>query len=360
MDDANSTAVSADSASLGDSVIAELLPIAFLIVLVNGVVFYLFAKEKHLRKQSTNYLLFSLAVCDFMTGVINIPLAIIVIMGVFASSEGVILGAFMVALHNMVVVLVVYHIFAITMERYYAIVRPFRHRQIAKKSTVKIIVVIWMVAILLSFLPFLWWQKFLSSPDHIVDKATRKIQMGHIIFCIVFVFLLPYIFIVYSQVVMFRKIKQGTYTSNLQTAVKGDKKNSAIHGGSIHNVKRSLIIFALMAFVHVICWFPWYILTIFNNLWFTISEDVKTVLTQCSHAFLIVRYLTSIANPILYTYFKRDFQEAFKSIILRRKIQPVHCSNSRAILMANRNVGFGARGLTTYAQKDVQCLIKAH
>ena len=318
MDDANSTAVSADSTSLNYSVVAELLPIALLIVLVNGVVFYLFAKEKHLRKQPTNYLLFSLAVCDFMTGVINIPVAIIVIVGVFASPKGVTLGAFMVALHNMVVVLVVYHIFAITMERYYAIVRPFRHRQITKKSTVKIIVVIWMVAILLSFLPFLWWRKFLSSPDHIVDKATRKIQMGHTIFCIVFVFLLPYIFIVYSQVAMFRKIKQATY--NLQTAVKGDKRNSAIHGGGVRNFKRSLIIFALMAFVHVLCWFPWYILTIFNNLWFPISEELKTVLTQCSHAFLIIRYLTSIANPVLYTFFKRDFQGALKTIILRHKI----------------------------------------
>lgn len=123
-------------------VIAELLPIAALIVLVNSIVFVLFAKEQRLRKSPTNYLLFSLAVCDFMTGIINIPLSIIVMTQVSAAPDGIYLGFFVVILNNMVVVLVVYHVFAITAERYLSIARPFRHRQMTKKSSLKIILVI--------------------------------------------------------------------------------------------------------------------------------------------------------------------------------------------------------------------------
>ena len=342
MEDENSTSVSVDS-RLTYRIVAQLLPIAVLIVLVNGIVFFLFAKEKSLRRQPTNYLLFSLAVCDLMTGVINIPLFL---MRVFVSPDSITLGLFVVVLHNMVVVLVAYHIFAITVERYFAIVRPFRHRQITRKTTVKIIVVIWMVAILIAFLPFAWWWKLFSSPDHIGDKVTLtlKIQTGHTIFCIVFVFLLPYIFIVYSHVVMFKKIKQGTY--NL-AVVEGDRRNSAIHGGREHNVKRCLIIFALMACVYVVCWFPWYLLTIFNNRWFSIGKEAKRVLQHSTHVFVVIRYLTSIANPVLYTIFKRDFQEASKASILRRKIQPEHKSvNSRPSSVAYRNVVVvGALGL---------------
>ena len=85
-----SSTISTDPNS-SHSVIAQLLPIAVLIFVVNGVVFFLFAKEKPLRT-ATNYLLFSLAMCDFMTGLINVPLTIIVFMKVIAPSPGLILG----------------------------------------------------------------------------------------------------------------------------------------------------------------------------------------------------------------------------------------------------------------------------
>ena len=320
----NITNPRSDNSSWKRQVIAELLPIAALIIVVNSVVFLLFAKEKRLRKSPTNYLLFSLAVCDLMTGIINIPLSIVVIAGLFPPPQGICLGFFVVVLNNMVVVLVVYHIFAVTVERYLSITRPFRHRQMTKNSSMKIIVVIWMAAILIAFLPFVWFRKFLNSEEDSPDMAL-KIQTGHIIFCIVFVFLLPYVFIVYSQFVMFRTIRRGTLN------VGGSKRDSAIHGGIVINIKRCLIIFALMSVVNVVCWFPWYILSIFNNRWFAISEKAHTILLQCSHAFLIIRYLTSIINPILYTFFKKDFFEAFKTVILRSKVQPHHHSSLRQL-----------------------------
>lgn len=326
---------------LNRHVIAQLLPIAVLILFVNSLVFFLFAKEKRLRKPP-NYLLFSLAVCDFMNGLVNIPLLIIVMMKVFSPPEAVTLGFFVAVLHNMVVILVIYHIFAITVERYFSIARPFHHRRMATKSSVKIIVVIWMVAVLIAFLPFAWFRTFLKFESDSVE-VERKIQTGHIIFCIVFVFLLPFTFIVYSQVVMFRRIRQGTF----------NRRNSSIHGGSVNSVKRCLIIFALMAFLNVVCWIPWYILSIFHNLWFSISEEAKTVLLQCSQAFLIIRYLTSIANPVLYTFFKRDFQDAFKTVILRRKVQEDR-SLQGPLSIRNRTVGLAARCVVTKKKKDLE------
>ncbi|KAL9959975.1 hypothetical protein ACROYT_G033361 [Oculina patagonica] len=310
---ANSSTTSADASH---SVIAQLLPIAVLIVVVNSVVFLLFAKEKRLRTP-TNYLLFSLAVCDFMTGFINIPLTIIVSMKVISPPPGVVLGFFLVILHNLVVVLVVYHIFAITAERYFSIVRPLRHRLLmTKKSSVKIVGAIWMAAIIIAFLPVTWFRRFLDSPENGILTVTLQIQTGHIIFCIVFVFLLPYAFIVYSQVDMFRKIKRGT----LNFGRAGERRDSSVYRKA-KDSKRCLIIFALMAFVYAICWLPWYVISLFHNLWFPISEKTNIILPEFSHAFLIVRYLTSIVNPALYTFLKTDFDKAFKAVILRRRIQ---------------------------------------
>lgn len=91
---ANSSTVIITETNSGQSVMAQLLPIAVLIVFVNGIVFLLYAKDKRLRTPR-NYLLFSLTVCDFMTGFINVPLTIIVLMKVLAPPHGLILGFFL-------------------------------------------------------------------------------------------------------------------------------------------------------------------------------------------------------------------------------------------------------------------------
>ena len=313
----NSSAILTDDANFAQSaknVVAQLLPIAILVVLVNGVVFLLFAKEKRLRTP-TNYLLLSLAVCDFMTGLINVPLTIIS----RSIPPNFSLGFFLGALHYLVVVLVVYHIFAITAERYFSIVYPFRHRwKMTNKSSLKIVAVIWMAAVVISFLPVAWWFQRLrvNSPQNNIATVTLQIQTGHTVFCMVFVFLLPYVFIVYSQVVMFKTIRIRRKTRKFQ-AVKNNHDVNSFVARKAKDIKRCLIIFAFMAFLFATCWFPWFVISFFQGLWFPLSEDGMLILEDFSEAFLILRYLTSIFNPLLYTFLKRDFLDAFKAIVLK-------------------------------------------
>lgn len=202
--------------------VAQLLPIGTLIVFVNGVVFLLFAKNKRLRTP-TNYFLFGLAVCDFLTGLINIPLTIIVLTRVMAPPAGVVVGFFGVVLQSI------------------------------------------------------------------------KIRQGMLV----------------------SKREKQKYTVNRK----------------VHNVRRSTMIFGLMAFLYAICWFPWYVISFLSSLWFPLSEEARRTLSKFAHAFLIVRYLTSIVNPVLYTFFKRDFQETFKTVVLRRNIQQ---ENSRTAYLSGR------------------------
>lgn len=60
----------------GVKTLSKLLPIAIAIVLANGLVFALFYRCRLLRT-SSNYVLLSLAVCDFSTGPIAIPYLIV-------------------------------------------------------------------------------------------------------------------------------------------------------------------------------------------------------------------------------------------------------------------------------------------
>ena len=333
------------------SVMAQLLPIAVLIVFVNGIVFLLYAKDKRLRTPR-NYLLFGLTVCDFMTGSINVPLTIIVLTGVIAPPHGLIVGFFLVVLHNLVVVLVVYHIFAITAERYFSIVHPFRHRwRMTKKSALRVIGVIWMTAITIAFLPVTWFRGFLKSPENGISTVTHQIQTGQIIFCIVFVFLIPYVFIVYSQVDMFRKISGGA------TNLTGNERRDSSFYRKVKDSKRCLVIFTLMAGFYILCWLPWYAISLFYSLWFPLGKDATEILSEFSHTFLFIRYLTSIFHPVLYTFFKTDFLEAFKAIILRRKTRHKNSQSTRQSLHLLKPKDLcGMHEMATKREENLRCM----
>ncbi|CAH3188344.1 unnamed protein product, partial [Porites evermanni] len=278
-------------------VISEVLPIAIVIVLTNSLVFYLFAKRKSLRTP-TNCLLLSLSLCDFMTGFIAIPLFII--MGI-----GMQVWSFCFTFNNALAISAAYHILLITLERYFAIMKPFVHRQLTKKSMMKIALVVWLTSVVIGYMPYAWfWKKFIDRISY------QKIQFGYITFCLTFVFLVPCILIVVSQVRMFKIIAERgrcalTRRETSQQRAKQDKK--------------CLTIFALMAFIYLACWLPWFVLSLCFSLWFPKSKETNAILDHLSQVFGIFRFVTSVVNPVLYTFFKRDFLNAFKTLVLKKK-----------------------------------------
>ncbi|KAJ7328672.1 hypothetical protein OS493_023947 [Desmophyllum pertusum] len=284
-------------------IIYEILPIAVIIIIVNSIVLYLFAKCKRLRTP-TNCLLLSLAVCDFMTGFVCIPLFIIVIVKPQILRPH--LGRFNVVFNNTMAMSAAYHILAITLERYFCIKRPFVHRQLTKKSMLKVALFVWFVAVVIGFMPYAWYPA-VQLTDII---AYKKTQVGYVVFCLTFVFLVPCILIVVSQTVMFKAIaKSGGGALTASKAAQRKAKND----------KKCLIIFALMAFIYVVCWLPWFILSLCFSFWFPLSKGTIQELINISQVVVTFRYLTSIVNPLLYTFFKRDFLNAFKLLVLRQR-----------------------------------------
>lgn len=282
------------------NILYELLPIAVAIVVVNSIVFYLFAKSKRLRNP-TNCLLLSLAVCDFMTGLICIPLLISVVVGIELPIPH--FGYFNVVFNNSIAISASYHILAVTLERFVCIKWPFSHLQSTKKSMVKVALLVWFVAAVVGFMPYAWF----SLTDNV---AYRKIQVGYIAFCLAFVFLVPCILIVVSQIITFKAIAKSCGQG--LTARKADQRKAK-------NDKKCLIIFGLMALIYVVCWLPWFVISLYFSFWFPLSQETIEMLLKLSQVVVIFRYVTSIVNPLLYTFFKKDFITAFKRIILRKK-----------------------------------------
>jgi len=288
--------------STNTQAIAELVPVALLIILANGLVLVLFSKRTQLRTPA-NYVLFSLAACDFITGVINIPLFIVIAFTPAITSFKVryYMTVLVSVLNKFTAILACYHILAATTEKYLSIIWPVTHRSMTRKTVFKVLQVVWVVSFIVAFIPFAW--------VNIEDKETQeKLTLGHVIFCLVAVFLLPYAFMIYAFVVIFKSIaKRGKAKENTSSRTSQLSRPAALE-------KRCLILFASIATVFLVCWLPWFILM----LLFKVKDNVKE-LEIPAHVFVLVRYTTSIINPVLYTFFRRDFKTALKSLFQNKR-----------------------------------------
>ena len=286
--------------------ISQLVPIAVLILLTNGVVFLLFGKMKSLRTPA-NYFLLSLAMSDAMTGLINIPLFLYVFSLTFDHSSFDTAYCASEVFHNVISCSVAYHITAITVEKYLAVVNPFGRFLMTKKTVMKILSAVWLWSAFLGAIPASWW--------HSKDSLAVYLKAGHIIFCLVAVFTIPYMFILYAYSTMFKAV-----SSKRRLKKSLDQKNARAFKKA-SNEKKCLIILLTMAIAFAVCWIPWFTLRLIYSLnevgW--IGPEDMAYMGGVSHIFIIIRYLSSAINPLLYTFFKQDFWSAFKVVVLKRR-----------------------------------------
>ncbi|RMX57148.1 hypothetical protein pdam_00023799, partial [Pocillopora damicornis] len=194
-------------------VLPQLLPISLFIILTNIVVFILFCSKPELRKAS-NYLLFSLAICDFMNGSLNIPLFIVI------------------------------------------------------------------------FIP--------------VNPIGLVLETSFNIFCLLTIFAALYTFIICAYVTIFRKVRDRNANQNNRQRFKTQKKR--------RNEYKCFTVFATMAIAFAI-------------VGCRVGQRLITLnyadMEAAAHVILIVRYLTSVVNPLLYSFFKQDFWGALRRSVLK-------------------------------------------
>ena len=276
--------------------IAQLLPIALVVLVVNMLVLVVFLKTKKLRTPA-NYVLFSLAVNDFMTGALNIPLFIFVFFTPIISSNTVRfhLGFLLTVVHTLTAIISVYHIAIATLEKYLSIIRPITHRLINRSTVTKVLLMVWFISAVIGFIPFAWIDK-----TNLPEGA--KYFISYVIFCFVAVFFFPYIFMIYAFVKIFRAIARGAGQS-------GTNETKERHKKKVARERKSIMLFVTMATAFSVCWFPWFLLQLLFFLGFE-----REALEVPAHVFTLVRYITSVINPLLYSLMRPDFYAALKNM----------------------------------------------
>ena len=280
-----------------DNILPQLIPIGILVILTNCLVFLLFYKRKTLRKAG-NYLLLSLAICDFLNGSLNIILLLAVLIPVVPehSTTYFPLVCTVQVSHNFVAITEAFHILLITAEKYMALMRPLRYRVIKTRTMLLAITGAWLISGLIAASPIFWFADRLSS-----NKIALLLEFIFNVFCLVVVFTVPYTLILLAYVTMFRKVFK-----------KRKPKSGRVYRKKANELK-CLVIFATMASVFALCWLPWFVLRLFYSI--AHLEWMKpnwNLLQNAAQIIAITKYLASAINPLLYTFFKQDFWKAIK------------------------------------------------
>lgn len=282
-----------------DEAVAELVPFSVAIILANMFVFVLFIKKKTLRTPA-NYLLLSLAGCDFFTGCVNIPIALLAFTQVVPYPKLSDLFYLVAVLHQFTAVSTGYHILVITLERYLAFIWDVT-RPASKNAIFKVLSAVWGASAIIAIVPFFWKTELYKK-----NPKALNLQIAHAIFCLAAVFVLPYTFMIYAYANMFKAIKKARQQRQLEQNCRNERKRIE---------QRCLLIFVTIGTLYLICWLPWFTWTVVLIVDTSADDEVHSTLSQ---VFAVVRYSTSVLNPILYTFFKNDFFVAFKQVILRR------------------------------------------
>lgn len=260
----------------------EAIPLGILavfIVLENFLVCFLVYRFRKLRT-FTNGFVVSLALSDILFGAVLIPVNI--------SDQFNPVNDYLI---SFILFANVTNLFAVTLDRYLAVMNSLRYSYNMTKYFVKILIIAWLLPVPLCLLPLLW-QK--DSTMHVVY-----------LFFIVIVVILPYIFILFAYIKIFREV--GRQVKNLAKLAKYENPSEAAREGKrVTGEARVARVFAIIAGIFVISWMPVFYMTAAGAL--KKEELIPKEL-------LLVSWYTmtagSLANAAVYAFFKGDFRKAF-------------------------------------------------
>ena len=273
---------------------------AAVIIPINLFVIYLFIKTKNLRQSPANYILFSLAFNDLISGtsiLLHItPNLYFLHVGCNAKEEALQIKfiAFTTVAYfvsKIALLSSVGHLLILSSDRIFAIFYALRYNGIVtKKRVIKSISVLWIGANVLTLIELSWIN---SEKKMLYARIYSTISI--ICFSI-----LPIIILSVQYVLMLLFIHR---------LVKVRKSSSK----KVYTERKALFVYLAMFVSFVTFCLPFFtvkFISVFNVD--TFSEMVPNAVLE---AVFILRFIISLTNPIIYTLYKQDFRGSLRKNI---------------------------------------------
>ena len=261
--------------------------IAVFIILSNTLVIISFIKNANLRTR-TNCLIASLAVADFLVGLISVPGWLVLIYREYDQSStwySVVMEIWYV-FEILGGVGSIFHLMALSWDRLCAIVWPLRHRSYTRTKYLVMIFMTWSLASLVSGLSV--------TGNRVSPQAYN---MSVIFLC----FFLPLILIFVAQGITLITIKRNTAKFSHNSTLKRDV--------------RAAKTIAIMIGLFLIGWLPFFSLGLVRY----VRDDFSVLPAHAIFAVKLLQYSNSLFNPILYGQNFPEFRKAYIKILCSKR-----------------------------------------
>ena len=283
-----------------------ILPIVFMvfILVINGGVILLITYYSSLRKTS-NIILASLAVSDFLVGFIGIPLLVTCSSALHLTlvcNSSITFFEFMAKS-------TVLHITVMTCDRFIYIMWALRYRDIVHRSRVVIVLAVtWIISLCQSLVRLSWtWNVTVDTAQEDLALVQEK-ETIYFVFNIIVFFVIPLIVMAALDARMLLLLRRQCHRIARENVpmkfIKHEQKLSK-------RQRRAVLTCVLLLILYVIFWLPYFVLQLFQ-LYHPRKVPYFLLLT-----IYYLRLCTSVFNPLAYSLRKHDLKRKVKCIIFK-------------------------------------------
>ena len=277
------------------------LLLAFFIIMANLAVLTLYFKTKPLHT-SNNHLLISLAFTDLFAGAVNIPLIALSALMNISRKHAIALNFSVNVISDFVVTVNELNLFLIFVDRYLVICHPLYSRKlITRKRRLRGITSTWVVSIIVALLPLSWCFKVVAGQNYTHEYMSTMLVLisYHSIAVSVCCFILPSCAMLFFLISMIRALRVQKRKREQRLKIgKDDSKFRAYH--------KAFCMLSAMFVSMLVAWSPLMIVRLCMDL------KVEIIISpRALDCFMLVRFVTAIVNPFIYTFVKKEFRRAF-------------------------------------------------
>lgn len=271
--------------------------------------------NKRLRK-TTNYFIFSLAISDLMTAFFSMPFDVEVLLHPYQWSVGEFVCNFWAFMYLIAAPTSILNLMAVSMDRYLAISAPLKYYSVMKpKLALLIIATIWLYSLTFTTLGMVRWPYyehsvmgglcyFNISPYYSVVSSAVNFILPTVIMCIIYY----HIYKIASAHA--RRIAKQEVTTSVASNSNEDSGTITSEKKRIkRNIKAAKTI-AIIVSTFLLCWMPLTLISTVGSL----CRECLMVNGELWMALMVLAYMNSAMNPILYSFFNQEFRESFKKL----------------------------------------------
>ena len=292
---------------------ATLILIIATIVLGNASVLYIMYHDKNMRTPMYN-LIASLAASDLGVGISTAPLTFTT---VYNKGEWV-LGhsacVYQALANSTFFIATMVTLMAMTMEKYFAIVRPLS-RFVTPKRTKRFVAAAWILTLLISALPLIGFGRYgLSVTTMSCGIAFPKVasERMYLMLTLLLGFILPLAVMIIANCIIFKAIRK--HSKRLRKHVQSKASKAGINASKKHFTVTVLIILA----VFIVSWTPFLLLVVTAET----ADKAQNMPGFLGALAYWCGYAASAWNPIIYitrnARFRRGARKLVNTILCRR------------------------------------------